>query len=155
MIFVTLGTFEMKFKRLLDEIELLDIKDEVVIQSGYTNFKSSKYKVINFMNKDEFKENLTKADLVICHGGVGSILEAINNNKKVIAIPRLEKHNEHVDDHQIEIVNKFTNNGYILSSQNEKDLKKLIEKSKEYNFRNYYSDTKRIVDILDEYIQLI
>lgn len=155
MIFVTLGTFEMKFERILKEIESLDINDEVIIQSGYTDFKSNKYRVVKFMDKDEFKMNLDKADLIICHGGVGTILEAINNNKKVIAIPRLEKYDEHVDNHQIEIVEKFTNQGYILSSKNEKNLKKLMKKSREFDFKSYHSDIDKFIDTLDMYIQLI
>lgn len=155
MIFVTLGTFEMKFKRILEAIESLDIKDEVIIQSGYTDFKSNKYKVQKLMSKDEFNKNLNEAELVICHGGVGSILEAINNNKKVISIPRLEKYNEHVDDHQVEIVEKFTKQGYILSSKNEKDLANLIEEAKEFKFRKYKSDINKFIDKLDMYIETI
>lgn len=152
MIFVTLGTFEMKFERILKEIEALDINDEVIIQSGYTEFESNKHKVFKFMEQDEFDKVLNKADLIISHGGVGSILGAINNNKKIIAIPRLKIHNEHVDNHQTEIVDKFTKEGYILSSKNEKDLKKLIEISKNFNFKMYYSDKENFIDKLDSYI---
>ncbi len=155
MIFVTLGTFEMKFERILKEIERLDLKDEVIIQSGYTDFKSGKNKVVKFMDKEDFKENLNRANIVICHGGIGSILEALNNNKKVIAIPRLQKYSEHVDNHQIEIVEKLTKQGYILSSKNEKDLKYLIEKAKTFNFKRYHSDTQRLIDKLEMYIDLI
>lgn len=155
MIFVTLGTFEMEFQRLLKEIESLDINEEIVIQSGYTSFTSNKNKVVKFMEKDEFKAILHKSDLVICHGGVGSILEAINSGKKVIAIPRLESYNEHVDDHQVEIVEKLTDAGCILSSRNEKDIAELIEKSKTFDFKSYYSDKRKIIEALDKNIQLI
>ncbi|CEH33393.1 undecaprenyldiphospho-muramoylpentapeptide beta-N-acetylglucosaminyltransferase [Romboutsia lituseburensis] len=120
MIFVTLGTFEMKFTRILNQLEKLDLKDKVIIQSGHTHFKSNKYQVINFMGKEEFRYYLEKADIVICHGGVGSILEAINFKKRVIAIPRLIKYNEHVDNHQVEIVKKFIKEGYIIGTINEK-----------------------------------
>lgn len=152
MIFVTLGTFEMQFKRLLNEIESLNLKEEVIIQSGYNEFSSNKYTVIKFMNKDEFRNNLINADIVICHGGVGSILEALNLNKKIIAIPRLSKYNEHVDDHQVEIVNKFTKNKYILSSMDEKNLYSLINQIKNFEPRKYYSNSDYFLNKIDNYI---
>lgn len=155
MIFVTVGTFNMQFERLLNEIESLNLEDEVIIQSGYNEFTSNKYIVKKFMEKDEFKNNLIKADIVICHGGVGSILEALSLDKKIIAIPRLSKYNEHVDDHQIEIINKFTKDKYILSSTNEKEISILIDKIKEFNPYKYYSLRDNFIAQLSKYIDNI
>lgn len=103
MIFVTLGTHELEFKRLLRYLEDMDIKEEVVIQSGNTKFDSKKYKIIPFLSHDEFENYIKKSELIITHGGVGSILNALKNEKKVIAMPRLAKFKEHNDDHQVEI----------------------------------------------------
>lgn len=153
MIFVTVGTFKMQFNRLLRVVESLNLRDEIIIQSGYNEFLSNKYKVKKFMNKDEFRCNLINADIVICHGGVGSILEALRLNKKIIAIPRLAKYNEHVDDHQVEIVKKLTHEKYILSSIDEKELPILIEKIKDFNPDSYYSSITEFINILDNYIE--
>ena len=57
---------------------------------------------------------IDEADLVITHGGVGTIFSALKKNKKVIAIPRLEKYGEHINDHQIEICEELEKEGYIL-----------------------------------------
>ena len=115
MIFVTLGTHELEFTRLLEYLEKMEIKEEVIIQCGNTKYNSKKYKIIPFLSQNEFSDIMEKCDLLICHGGVGSILSALKQNKKVIAVPRLSKYNEHNDDHQIEICDKFDRKGYILS----------------------------------------
>ena len=115
MIFVTLGTHELEFTRLLEYLEKMEIKEEVIIQCGNTKYNSKKYKIIPFLSQNEFSDIMEKCDLLICHGGVGSILSALKQNKKVIAVPRLSKYNEHNDDHQIEICDKFDRKGYIKS----------------------------------------
>ena len=76
MIFVILGTHELEFKRLLQYLEDMDIKEEVIIQSGNTNFTSNKYKVIPFLDQNDFNKYIKESTLVITHGGVGSILTA-------------------------------------------------------------------------------
>lgn len=116
MIFVTLGTQKQNFKRLLDEIEICKILNgqEVVVQAGYTEYSSEKMKIIDFLDSDEFNKYILAADFVITHGGVGSIFSALLKNKKVIAMPRLKKYGEHVDDHQIEICKKLASMNYII-----------------------------------------
>ena len=96
MIFVTLGTQDKEFKRLLLEIERLIyigvIKDDVVAQIGNTKFESNKMKIIKFTYQDEMEELIKSADIIITHGGVGTIIEGINLGKKIIAVPRLKKY---------------------------------------------------------------
>ena len=77
MIFVTLGTHELGFKRMLQYLEDMNIDEEIIIQSGNTEFSSNKYKVIPFLSPKEFNEYMNKSDLIITHGGVGSILTGL------------------------------------------------------------------------------
>ena len=111
MILVTLGTQNNSFHRLLEEVQKnIDngkIKEEVVVQSGYTKFNSPNMKILDEVPQDEFAKLVDKADVIITHGGVGSIITAITKGKKVIAVPRLGKYNEHVNDHQVEIIESF------------------------------------------------
>lgn len=85
MIFVTLGTQDKSFKRLLKAVEKEklngNIKEKVVVQAGYTKYKSDVMEIFDTIPKDEFEEYMSKASLVITHGGVGSILTALDNNK--------------------------------------------------------------------------
>lgn len=142
MIFVILGTQKQQFKRIIDyvltSVELLD--EEIVVQAGYTKYESENenFKLFTFMSSEDFESNILKADIIITHGGVGSIFSALEKNKKIIAVPRLEKYSEHVDDHQLEICNKLALDNYILYFNEEKDdFNDLVISCKEKNFKKY------------------
>ena len=115
MILVTLGTQDKAFTRLLKKIEQAKkkgiIEDEIIVQGGYTSYKSDYFKVFDLIPMDEFDALMTQADLVITHGGVGSILTALQKGKKVIAAPRLKQYKEHANNHQLEIVDAFAKEG--------------------------------------------
>jgi len=151
MIFITLGTQKQSFIRLLNEIESCKIlnNEDIIAQVGYTKFVSDRIKTIDFLEVDEFNRYIENSEFVITHGGVGSIFSAILKNKKVIAMPRLKKYNEHVDDHQIEICEKLASLGYIINynpdkyenEENASDLEQEINFLRSNNFQNYTEDT--------------
>lgn len=155
MIFVILGTHELEFKRLLKYLEDMDIKEEVIIQSGNTNFTSNKYKVIPFLDQNDFNKYIKESTLVITHGGVGSILTALRHKKKVITMPRLSKYNEHNDDHQLEICNKLSKEGYTMNCTDYDSLKEFIENYKKIELRPYIFDNSRLINFLTETIDNI
>lgn len=107
MIFVTLGSQKFQFNRLLQKIDELvkeeAIKEEIFAQIGYSDYKPENYQYKDFLNRNEFSEIQSKADVVITHGGTGAIIGAVKKGKKVLAVPRLAKYGEHVDDHQIQL----------------------------------------------------
>lgn len=47
---------------------------------------------------------IDEADLIITHGGVGSVISSVKMWKKEIASPRLAKYGEHTNDHQLQII---------------------------------------------------
>ena len=155
MIFVILGTHELEFKRLLQYLEDMDIKEEVIIQSGNTNFTSNKYKVIPFLDQNDFNKYIKESTLVITHGGVGSILTALRHKKKVITMPRLSKYNEHNDDHQLEICNKLSKEDYTMNCTDYDSLKEFIENYKKIELRPYIFDNSRLINFLTETIDNI
>ena len=111
MILVTLGTQIEPFKRLLDYIENSKLKCKIVVQAGHTKYHSKKMDVFDFISYDEMEKLIKEADLIITHGGTGSIVGALKKGKKIIACARLEKYGEHVDNHQQELVEIFNNFG--------------------------------------------
>lgn len=121
MVLVTLGTQDKQFKRLLIEIERLieigKIKDEVIAQIGNTEFQSNRIKIIEFTSPNEMNNLLQNADYIITHGGVGTLIQGMKFNKKMIAVPRLKKYKEHVNDHQLQIIENFEENGYIIGTK--------------------------------------
>ena len=97
MILVLLGTQNNSFHRLLEEIERLIeigiIKEEVIVQAGYTQYTSKNMKMLGLISKQELENLQNEANFMITHGGVGSILLSITKNKKVIAVTRLHQYN--------------------------------------------------------------
>ena len=158
MIFVTLGTNDKSFKRLLDafekEIELGNIKDKVIVQSGFTKYNSKRMKVIDLMSMFEFNKYIKECDLLVTHGGVGTILDGLKLGKRIIAFPRLSKYKEHVNDHQIEIINEFFKEGYILTGE-VKNLKEVIDSSKAFIPRPYKSNNAKFNKMIGNFIDNI
>lgn len=156
MIFVTLGTQDKGFERLLKEIDRCInkgiIKDKVIVQAGYTKYESKNMEIFGEVSKDEFEKLMNECSLLITHGGVGSIFDALKRGKKVIAAPRLKKYNEHTNDHQLEIVKEFSKEGYILGLTNMAMLGKIIEKAEHFKPKKYESNRDILVAYLEEYI---
>ena len=156
MILVMLGTQNNSFHRLLEEIDNLIekgiITDEVIVQAGYTKYESKNMKIFSLISQEELEELIEKADLVITHGGVGSIITSLKKGKKVIALPRLHEYQEHVNDHQKEIVETFNEKGYIIGVQDVKKLQEAIEKSKKFIPKKYQSNNKKMLNIIENFI---
>ena len=126
MIFVILGTQDKPFSRLLNalekEIKKENIKEKVIVQAGSTKYKSKYMEIHDYLDMKSFNKYINDADYIITHGGVGAILDSIKKNKKVLVVPREQKYDEHENDHQIQITERFTKMGYILSCMNTKDI---------------------------------
>ena len=158
LIFVSLGTNDKSFERLLKaidkEIQLGNIKDEVIVQSGYTKYTSNNMEVIDLMPMDKFNKCISDCDILITHGGVGTILDGLKKGKKIIAFPRLSKYMEHVNDHQVEIIEEFYNSGYILTGD-VNDVSSLIKECSSFNPKSYrsnnYKFNKLISDTIDSF----
>ncbi len=131
MILVTLGTQDKSFERLLkqvdSEIKNKNINEKVIVQAGYTKYKSKNMTIFDYVEPAELLEYIKKARVIISHAGVGTILNCLENNKKVIVVPRLSKYREHNNDHQVQIANEFAKEGYIINLEN---IKKLGEEIK-------------------------
>lgn len=156
MIFVILGTQDKSFERMLIEIDNLIrdgiIEEKVIVQAGSTVYKTDTMEILDYIPMEDFKKYIQEADFVIAHGGVGSILDAIKYDKKVIAIPRLEKYNEHENNHQIQVVEKFDELGYIVDCGNLKRLGNKIMQINKFVPKKYESNNEKFVSKLEKYI---
>lgn len=156
MILVLLGTQNNSFHRLLEEvqknIENGNIKEEVIVQKGYTKFESKDMTLYDQLPLEELKKIIDKANIVITHGGVGSIITSIEKGKRVIAVPRLKIYKEHVNDHQLDIINSFSEAGYIIGINNVEELGKALKKVKDFQPKEYIQNTGNIVKIVGDFI---
>ena len=157
MILVTLGTQDKKFTRLLEAIQkLIDkkvIKEKVVVQAGCSNdFKSKEMEIFDLIPMDEFDKLISECDILITHGGVGSIITGLKNNKKVIAAARLKKYGEHTNDHQLQIIENFAKEGYILSLNKFDELESILKNIKKFKPKAYKSNTSKFIKIIEKEI---
>lgn len=157
MIFVVLGTQKFQLSRLL---KLLDnyvgegvLTDRVVAQIGFTPYEPKNFEFHRFFDKEKFDEMMEKADLIICHAGVGTIITANRMGKPVIVFPRLSQFREHVDDHQLDVARVFSEKDYVLCCGKEDDLLELIEKSKSFQFRKYLPKSQNMIKIITDFLE--
>lgn len=156
MIFVTLGSQKFQFNRLLIEIDKLvqeeKITEEIFAQIGYSDYKPKSYTYKEFLDRDEFTEIMTKCDKVITHGGTGAIIGAVKRNKIVIAVPRLSKFGEHIDDHQLQIISQFKEKNIIESCVDIHNLESVIVETENRKFNSYISNTQEILNSIEDFI---
>lgn len=156
MILVTLGTQDKQFKRLLDviqeQIDKGNIKEKVVVQAGHTKYESKDMEIFDLLDREKFSSLIEECDILITHGGVGSIITGLQKNKKVIVAPRLSKYNEHMNDHQLQITENFSRANYILPLYENDDLEEILKKAKKFKPNKFKSNTDNFVKIISDYI---
>lgn len=157
MIFITLGSQKFQFNRLLQAVdELIEkdfITDKVFAQVGYSDYVPVHFEYKQFLDREEFDEQEGKCDILITHGGTGAIIGAVKKGKKVIAIPRLAKYGEHVDDHQIQLIEQFKGQNLICGLNDATELESGLKYVKEHVFDVYKSNTQTIIDSIERFIE--
>lgn len=156
MIFITLGSQKFQFNRLLkavdEQVAEGKITDEIFAQIGSSDYKPKNYHYKDFLDRDEFSEWQGKAEIEITHGGTGAIIGAVKKGKKVIAVPRLSKYGEHVDDHQLQIIGQFKELDLICECTDCDKIWKAIEETKGTEYKSYQSNTNRIIKSIEDFI---
>ena len=115
MIFVTVGTHQQPFQRMLSALEALPAS-ELVVQHGYGAPPSGVSHAAAFMSFGEMLEQFEAADTVVTHAGVGSILLALRVGHTPIVVPRYKRYGEHVDDHQVELTRALADAGRVVAA---------------------------------------
>lgn len=160
LIFVTVGSRNYPFDRLFIKLdELFDkgvLEGELFAQVGTSTYKPRNYKYKDFISQGEFLDLVNSADIVVSHGASGSIMKALNAGKKVIAVTRLAKYGEHIDDHQIQNNEAFASNNYVIPVFEMDDLenafKHIYDGSVEL-IRWNNKNSMAIINIVDDFIK--
>lgn len=157
MIFVTLGTQDKGFKRLLDAIEKEitngQIKEEVVVQAGYTEYKSKNMKIFDLLPLADFNNYIKNCDILVTHCGVGSIIDGLKANKIVVGAARLKEYGEHTNNHQVQIRDKFASEGYILKLDNFADLGKILNQAKKFKPKKFKPNNEKMKKAITDFIK--
>jgi UDP-N-acetylglucosamine transferase subunit ALG13 len=115
VIFVTVGTHQQPFDRLLGGLAPLAELDDLVVQHGNGRAPAAADVAIPFLGPSELVAYMERARVVVSHGGVGSILVARRAGHIPVVVPRRHVHGEHVDDHQLEVVRCLEHRGEVVA----------------------------------------
>jgi UDP-N-acetylglucosamine transferase subunit ALG13 len=156
LIFICVGSREYQFDRLLEKIDDLvkekKLDEEVFAQIGQSTYIPEHYQYVRYISPDDFHQKQIDADLIISHGGTGALVAALKLGKKVIAVPRLAKYQEHIDDHQIQVCNMLEKQQYLKVVYEMSELYDTIKQVKNQKAIRQYSRSSNILSIIDEYI---
>lgn len=109
-------------------------------------------KILDYVPVDQFNDWMRQADILITHGGVGSIITGLKERKKVIAAARLKEFGEHTNDHQLQIIENFSQEGYLLPLNDFDQLEEVLEKAKTFSPKPFESNTKNFISYLEKEI---
>ncbi len=150
MIFVTVGTHEYPFNRLIraaDELAGLT-KEEVVIQTGSGTYLPQTAKHFNLVTRVEMESWLSQARVIISHAGAGTIIFSLKFKRKMVLIPRLAAFGEHMNDHQLQLAHTMERRGYavVVSDPTGENLLEAIRMTTAGDFPN--SDLSPFVEAI-------
>ena len=160
LIFVCVGSRPYQFNRLFEELDRLVgagyVKDSLFAQIGASTYEPKNFRFEHFMDPDAFKAKIAEAEIVISHGASGSIMGALNAGKRVIAVSRLAKYGEHINDHQVGINETLAAEGLVLAVREMDELGDAIEamESGRVHLKPWHNPSPNaIIDEIDRFIQ--
>lgn len=156
MIFITVGTQPQKFSRLFNEVVRLKneniLTDKIIAQVGPNKIDCDGIVCFDFLPSSKMIKLMKDASLIISHGGTGSIITALKLGKKVIGVPRLAKFDEHINDHQIDLIEQLSKDNYILPLYDISNLYTVIQNSKSFVPTKFVSGTENMITEIRNFI---
>ena len=157
-ILICVGASEYGFERLLKIVdELCDEKKldgkHIISQLGSSSYLPHNFKYFKLIGRNEYEKYVEQADVIISHAGTGSVIPPLKKGKKVIVFPRRECYGEHLDDHQLELANIFTQNGYTLCATNKAELQNCLSNIKNFVPRPFEPNTRNMNKLIIDFIE--
>ena len=157
MVFVTVGNAKQGFHRLLNAVDKLAGEnffngEEVFLQLGHTDLSPGYCQFKSFLPEHEFDEYLKSASIVICHGGCTQI-QTIQMGKVPVVMPRRKKYGEHVNDHQVQLVEALASEGRVIPAFEPGDLPGAIERARRVNVQGIMPPHSQMIKLVGEAIQ--
>jgi len=125
LILLTVGSM-FPFDRLVRAVDELvasgRITDEIRAQIGTGSYEPKSMPFDRFLDKSQFDTLLHRADAIVSHAGIGSIATALKYGKPMVVVPRLARHGEHVNDHQVATARKYEALGHVVVAYDESQI---------------------------------
>jgi len=147
-IFASVGTHPQPFDRLLKELDDFAAKHkelEIFAQTGNSGYAPKNFCFEKFLGGKEYDLRMAWADVVVSHGGAGTIINALLGRKPLVVVPRLKKFGEHTNDHQLDLARALEEKGKAIAVFGIGDLEKRVLDA--FSFRpNLESGRRGLVD---------
>ncbi len=122
MIFVTVGSSQFPFDRLLRAVDELTVDEELVVQHGSSSVRPRGARCTDFLPFADLAAHVRDSRLIVCHAGIGSVLMALTAGKRPIVVPRRRLFGETTDDHQVESARRLEEAGFVTVVENPQEL---------------------------------
>lgn len=153
MILTIVGTHEQQFNRLVAAVDALQTDEPRVTQYGHSTTIPQHGTARDFIPFDEVERLIGEARIVIAHAGTGTVMHALSLGKVPVVVPRLAQFGEHVDDHQLELVESLNELGLIVAcTPNDNLADKIVEAASKTATRRIDPDPA-LVDYLTKLIE--
>lgn len=152
LLFATVGAI-LPFDRLVEMVADVkargEIPEDVLLQVGQGGVTPTGLEAVESLSFDTMQSTLRDADLVICHGGTGSLITALRQGCRVVAVPRLFSKGEVYDDHQAEITEAFAKRGLIAVANTADELSEALKIVRARPPRSATSDPAELIKHLN------
>ena len=162
MIFVTVGTHEQQFNRLIACVDGMkqrgEIQEDVVIQTGSCTYEPQSCQWAKTFSYQKMQQLVSDARIVITHGGPSSFFAPMMMGKIPVVVPRTKRLHEHVNDHQVRFCRQLQELGSsILVAEDEQQLRNILQNYDEiiHSMRGRFESgnkafNKKFAEIVDE-----
>jgi UDP-N-acetylglucosamine transferase subunit ALG13 len=131
MIFVSVGTHEAPFDRMLHAVFELGLDEDIVVQHGPSLVRCDRALEFEYLPFDDVVAYIKDARAVVMHAGVGSVMIALANGKRPIVMARRREFGEHVDDHQVELARRLEGSGLVTFVEDLEGLRVALSRDAE------------------------
>ena len=159
-VFAATGSRGFSFERLIRALDNADFKQccservDMFVQIGSSSYIPKNLAYIDFLPSEEFAKRMDWADVVVTHGGTGAIVGALLKGKKVVAVPRLSKFHEAVDDHQVEFLKILAERNFIVACFDLEEIASCVATAYSSEFAKFESNTNNIIESISEFIDM-
>ncbi len=155
MIYVTVGTMFLDFKRLIEKMDDIANKtqERVIIQTGLGTTFPKHCEHFDFKPREEVMALQCEARVIVCHAGIGSVLDALEARRPLIVVPRRKQYHEHMNDHQLDLAEGIRMRGWGRAVHDVNDLEDACANPPAPPPDSYQSSKHRLVSAVREFVE--
>ena len=157
MIFVTVGSREYPFDRLLMKLDDLcaegRLPEPLFAQIGQSPYVPKHYDFVRYLDTDAFYRCQSEASLVISHAGTGALIGALKRGRQVVSVPRRKALGEHIDDHQLQVSEALSSQGYLRQVLDMDDLEATVRVGYSDPIQKSYDRPRNVVPVIEAYLK--